>query len=80
LAAELRRPPPAKRGRKTFDDSAAIEEMHLLVTGGLPVETAARYVAATVPGNSLSAKTKRLAGKYREFNSGPELPSATAPA
>jgi hypothetical protein len=79
-ASELRRPPAAKRGPKTFDDSAALAEMHLLINGGLAVETAARHVATTVAGNSMSSKTKRLARKYRgELISGAEIRSATKP-
>jgi hypothetical protein len=79
-ASELRRPPAAKRGPKTVDDSAAPAEMHLLINGGLAVETAARHVATTVVGNSIISKTKRLAKKYRgELISNAEIHSATKP-
>jgi hypothetical protein len=79
-AAELRRSPPAKSGPKSFDDSAALAEMHLLIIGGLAVETAARHVATTVPGNSMISKTKRLARKYRgEFIPDVGIGSATVP-
>lgn len=86
-ANELRRPPPAKRGPKGYDDHAAVadalEQMRVLIAAGDPVETAARHVAVTlgtaIRGNSLQAKTKRLAQRWREDNSGSELPSATAP-
>jgi hypothetical protein len=68
--ADLRRAAAALRGqragRKQIDDDAALDEMLLLVDGGLAIETAARHVAATISGPIyLEATTRRLARKFR---------------
>jgi hypothetical protein len=67
--ADLRRAAAALRGqrsgRKQINDGASLAEMLLLVGEGLPVETAARHVAATVSSPTYAQQTgKRLARNF----------------
>jgi aerobic-type carbon monoxide dehydrogenase small subunit (CoxS/CutS family) len=71
-AADALRPAACRRGRKVTDDTAALAEMQVLVDGGQPVETAARFVANALgeKWTTVESTTRRLARKFRAaFNS-----------